>query len=360
MKNKKLIVLGATGYTGQIICSLLDKEKMPFSILGRNIETLESIKNGLSFCDDIVVADLGPDNIDEFKKIESYDIYINCIGPFSIYSKSITKYLSNKNCIYLDITGEQSFIRYSQKELIDDIGKNRSLFIHSNSFESSLVLLLADQICEKSCEYKSIDSFYGFKSGAPSPGTRATMKIHHYFDQYITKDHQLTRVDQFIDFKDVKFRGWVQDSVGYFTPFPEVIFLNDIYRANEIGSYTLMSRFDAEMTRQMEQKSKKGDLDKTLKKLSRSSYTGPSALDRSTHEFFIGIRAITKDGKQSNIELLGCDMYKLTAALMVDGLKALLQKSTTKSGIFPLSEVIDSSTFLEGFIKDYNLELTKY
>jgi short subunit dehydrogenase-like uncharacterized protein len=360
MKNSRIIVLGASGYTGQIICSQLNSSKIKFSIAGRQLDKLSIVQNKNPFCYQTIEAKLDSDCDVEFQKIENFDIYINCIGPFLLFSKNITKYLSQKKCIYMDITGEQGFLKYSLDKLANNIKKNNSLFIHSNSFESSLVLLLANEVCDKELEYQSINSFYGFKSGTPSPGTRATMKIHHYFDQFITRNYSLTKVDESVEFMNVHFRGWKAESVGYFTPFPEVIFLQETYNVCDVGSYTLMPRFDAEMTKQMEKNSKKGNLEKVITKLAKSKYTGPDHEERCNHEFFIGLKAVTKKGSVKYIELTGRDMYYLTAAIMVEGVKFLMDHSSLNPGIFPISEVVDSKAFLNNLSEMNGLTIVQY
>ena len=49
----KIVLIGAYGYTGKIICDILEKENISFSIAGRDIDKLNQIKSSHSKVDAI-------------------------------------------------------------------------------------------------------------------------------------------------------------------------------------------------------------------------------------------------------------------------------------------------------------------
>jgi short subunit dehydrogenase-like uncharacterized protein len=353
--NRNIVLLGATGYTGSLIARKLNDLGIKFSIAGRDPNKLDLIRDDCATCVDQILFD--STNSDDLKKLEKFDIALNCIGPFNIFSKKIVEYLANHKCLYIDITGEQDFVKKSLDNLYTKVVSNNSLFCHSCSFESALVGFMTDLVCSEEREYESIDSFYSFAKAGPSPGTRFTMKTHHYFNQYIVQDSKLINVDEFPVFKEIQFSQLKDKTIGYFTPFPEVIYSNKKYNSKNIGSYTLMTIADAEMTKRMNEVVK-NDIDRDIVKLSKSKFKGPAEEERQDHQFFIGVKSVTKAHDVQTIELIGRDMYQVTANLVCAGLTFLLTNPSDISGVKCLSEVV-SDDFFSKFVLDNNLEIFK-
>ncbi len=355
MTRNKIIVLGATGYTGKIICQQLEKKNIRFAAGARSLTKLEemkfeSIEQSIEF--DIL-------NEDHFDRISGFNIVINCIGPFNIYGRNFIKYLSDKNIVYLDITGEQSFLKYS----LENCGDSTSLFVHSCSFESALVCMLTNILCDKEVEYESIDSFYGFSDARPSPGTRFTMKTHRYFDSFYVKNGVLCTAENGPDLKEISFPHWDAESVGCFTPYPEVLYNFRNFKVKNGASYTLLARPDAVMAQNIQRSKKssenataKPNFEKLIQKADKSNYTGPDSEDREKQKFFIGVQAIADETKKvSQIELSGLDMYGLTAALIVAAVEYFGKHEVDFQGVKCISEVWDSKTVLNELSESYQL-----
>jgi|SaaInlStandDraft_5_1057022.scaffolds.fasta_scaffold32930_2 short subunit dehydrogenase-like uncharacterized protein len=352
MKNK-IIILGATGYTGSLVAKEFNNKNIQFSIAGRDEAKTMLLHNSLSECDRYYQFNSQIDQ--DLTLLDSFDIIINCIGPYNIFSKSITKYLSTRHCMYFDITGEQSFVKESLDLYSESIFKHQSLFCHSCSFESALVGMMTNLICNKNIPYKSIKSYYGFKEAGASPGTRFTMKTHTHFKQYKVLDFKLEEASEEQTFKNIKFSHFIGDVVGYFTPFPEVIFSQQKFMAKEIASYTLMPLSSAQMTLSMNSRGIT-NLDKIIKKLSKSSFSGPSAAERKKQAFFIGVKCSDEMGKENRIELTGYDMYQVTANLLCETVEYLLASKDKPVGVKCMSEYTDENFFKE-FCRKNGLEI---
>ncbi|MCG8701077.1 MAG: saccharopine dehydrogenase NADP-binding domain-containing protein, partial [Bacteroidales bacterium] len=76
----KILVLGAYGFTGNLICKELPKRKLHFSIAGRKLDKLEEIKEKSYYVENIHKLDSSEKSAID-KTIEPYDLIINCIGP---------------------------------------------------------------------------------------------------------------------------------------------------------------------------------------------------------------------------------------------------------------------------------------
>lgn len=357
MTRNKIIVLGATGYTGKIICQLFNEQKIKFSVGARNLAKLEEMK--FEFTEQSIEFDIL--NEDHFDRISGFDIVINCIGPFNIYGRNFIKYLGDKNIVYLDITGEQSFLNYS----LENCGDSTSLFVHSCSFESALVCMLTNILCDKEIDYESIDSFYGFSDAKPSPGTRFTMKTHRYFDSFFVKNGVLCTAENGPDLKEISFPHWNAESVGCFTPYPEILYNFRSFKVKNGASYTLLAKPDAIMTLNIQRSKNRSkdandapDFEKLIQKADKSNYSGPESDDRKKQKFFIGVEATADETKKvSQIELTGYDMYGLTAALIVEAVKHFQNHKVDAQGIKCISEIWDSKAVLNELSESYQLKL---
>ena len=128
MNNKKydLVVYGATGFTGQLICEYLSTHKdaadLNWAISGRNTSKLEAISNQFST---------------ENKKIDV--LYADSFDKASldnITSKNDQKTLNllskNKTCLFVthntdDILDAQKIVSLENGEIIDITNKNKLL-----------------------------------------------------------------------------------------------------------------------------------------------------------------------------------------------------------------------------------------
>ena len=53
MSNKQVVVYGASGYTGRLVCEFLREYQVPFIAAGRNQQRIEEARNQVKeFCKD--------------------------------------------------------------------------------------------------------------------------------------------------------------------------------------------------------------------------------------------------------------------------------------------------------------------
>lgn len=139
MVNKEydIIIHGATGFTGQLICDYLynhnDSKAIKWAISGRNTSKLEPISEKY--------------NVDLFK-VDSFEnkaldlitskskVIISVVGPYAIYGKQLIESCINNNCHYLDITGESSFVQYVKNKYSKKAIDTNTMVISCCGFES--------------------------------------------------------------------------------------------------------------------------------------------------------------------------------------------------------------------------------
>ena len=136
-KEYDLIVHGATGFTGQLICDYLynhnDSKVIKWAISGRNTSKLEPISKKYN-------VDLFQVDSFENKELDliasKAKVIISVVGPYAIYGKQLIESCVNNNCHYLDITGESSFVQYIKNKYSQKAIETNTMLISCCGFES--------------------------------------------------------------------------------------------------------------------------------------------------------------------------------------------------------------------------------
>ena len=110
MSDKPVVVYGASGYTGRLICEYLREYHVPFVAAGRSEEKLTasmaSNVAGIETADYEVVAvehELAA-LTDLFK---GASVVLNTVGPFATHGPEVVEACLAAGAHYLDTTGEQ-------------------------------------------------------------------------------------------------------------------------------------------------------------------------------------------------------------------------------------------------------------
>jgi len=144
VNNKKydLVVYGASGFTGQLICEYLSTHKdaldLNWAIAGRNAEKLETISEQFSKEEkkiDILYGDSfdkpSLDNITSQSKL-----IITTVGPYDIYGEKLVASCIDNQTYYLDLTGEPHFVHKIKEKYAQKAYDSNVAVIHSCGFES--------------------------------------------------------------------------------------------------------------------------------------------------------------------------------------------------------------------------------
>jgi short subunit dehydrogenase-like uncharacterized protein len=111
--TKPVVVYGASGYTGRLVCEYLREYNVPFVAAGRNRERLQSAMDrnvpGIETAD-YEVAAVGH-SIDALTKLfTGAKVVCNTVGPFAKYGPEVVEACIKAGCHYVDTTGEQDWL----------------------------------------------------------------------------------------------------------------------------------------------------------------------------------------------------------------------------------------------------------
>jgi len=114
MSDKKPVVIyGANGFSGRLIAEFLREYNVPFIAAGRSRARLEEVMNdvpGIETADYEIVETKG--SVEELTQLfTGAKVVCNTAGPFIYNGPRVIEAALNAGCHYLDISGEQAWLR---------------------------------------------------------------------------------------------------------------------------------------------------------------------------------------------------------------------------------------------------------
>ena len=118
--NKKpVIVYGASGYTGRLICEYLREYGVPFIAAGRSAQKLdEAMKANVAGIEtaDHEVVEVAHTTEALTQLFTGASVVLNTVGPFARFGPEVVKACLAAKCHYTDTTGEQDWLITLEEE----------------------------------------------------------------------------------------------------------------------------------------------------------------------------------------------------------------------------------------------------
>ncbi|HEX8952159.1 MAG TPA: saccharopine dehydrogenase NADP-binding domain-containing protein [Polyangia bacterium] len=110
MSNVAVVVYGATGFTGRLVCAELQRRKVPFAVAGRDHAKLTALSASLATAQpEVLVAPLDDRPALE-RAIARGRVVLACAGPFARMGEPVREAALAAGRHYLDITGESEYM----------------------------------------------------------------------------------------------------------------------------------------------------------------------------------------------------------------------------------------------------------
>jgi short subunit dehydrogenase-like uncharacterized protein len=119
MSDKKpVVVYGASGYTGRLVCEYLREMHVPFIAAGRDAGRVKAVLEKIPGIEtaDYEVAEVAH-NVDALTKLfRGASVVSNMVGPFIKYGPEVVEASLAAGCHYTDTTGEQDWVLAAKTE----------------------------------------------------------------------------------------------------------------------------------------------------------------------------------------------------------------------------------------------------
>ena len=127
--TKPVVVYGASGYTGRLVCEYLREYNLPFVAAGRDKARIQEAMDKVPGIDTVEheIVEVAHDVQPLSELFDGASVVLNTVGPFAQYGGEVVEACLNAGCHYLDTTGEQDWLivcdeqygsRMAEKELL--------------------------------------------------------------------------------------------------------------------------------------------------------------------------------------------------------------------------------------------------
>ncbi len=110
--KKPVIVYGASGYTGRLVCEYLRELHVPFIAAGRDRARTQAVMDKIPGIEtaEYEVAEVEHSVKALTKLFDGAKVVSNMVGPFSKYGPEVAEACLAAGCHYTDTTGEQDWV----------------------------------------------------------------------------------------------------------------------------------------------------------------------------------------------------------------------------------------------------------
>lgn len=191
MKNKPVVVYGASGYTGRLICEYLRELNIPFVAAGRNRAKLEMAMASLPGREtaefEIVEVDHTVKALT--KLFEGAKAVCNTVGPFMQYGPEVVEACYKAGVHYSDTTGEQTWYMWCRDEFGEKFAK-KNLVLHPGTAQMYSTGEIAANYCLEYPGLNTLDMTVLWK-GTPTIASTASIVQVVLAKSYYLEDNKL-------------------------------------------------------------------------------------------------------------------------------------------------------------------------
>jgi len=333
-RDRPLAVLGATGYTGRLVCAAARSLGIPLRLVGRRREALEELAASR---EEIRLADAR--DLDTL--VAAFDgafAVVSLAGPFLELGFAPVQAAIRAGAHYLDSSGEQEFAWHVFERFGPSATARGIALLTSFGFDYVPGDLAARLAAEGLEPLDEVAVAYAVSSIASSHGTRRT--IGHVLAQRQVAYEQGRYVPSRIGATTRSFRfPWGEAGAvewGGTEPLT-------VPRHTDVGtvrSYVRAPRIAAPLMRL-------AHLAAPFVRIAGAiGPAGPSERTRSCARFAVVAEARGRAGAR-RVTLTGTDVYGLTGLLLARGAEALERGEASGSGALAPAEALDPGAFLE-------------
>jgi short subunit dehydrogenase-like uncharacterized protein len=168
---RPLAVLGATGFTGRLVCAAARELGLEVRLVGRRAEALRA---SAAEDEEVRVAD-ARDAAALRAAFDGTFAVASCAGPFSEVGTAPVEAAIASGAHYVDTSGEQAFARLVYERFDQEAGRRGLVLLTSFGFDYALGDLAARLAAEGLDPLDEVAVGYAVEPGATSRGTRRTV-----------------------------------------------------------------------------------------------------------------------------------------------------------------------------------------
>lgn len=212
----RIVVFGATGYTGELIASRLVAQGVRPVLAGRSEHRLAELAERLGGLEHARADALRQNTV--FDLVGPEDVLISTVGPFGKWGLPAARAAVAAGCTYLDTTGEPEFMRRLFDELDEPARRSGARLIPAFAYEFAAGTLAgALALAEAGAGAVRVDvGYYAFGAGpgSLSAGTRESLVGITLGDHFAFRGGRIVRVRAAERVRSFTARGQDREAVS--------------------------------------------------------------------------------------------------------------------------------------------------
>ena len=339
-----ILIYGANGYTGKLVCEEAIKQNISIHIVGRNKEAIEELAKEWKVAHSIV----GLENQQELDSLlTTYKTVIHCAGPFTETAEPMVQSCIRTKTNYIDITGEiwafEIVMKYHQQA--EEAGIQ---MISGAGFDVVPTDCLAAYLKEAVPTATHLEmAFVGNKTSL-SRGTAVTMAKNISKGGFIREDGKLKNVPLAYKSKEIEFPHRKQWTMTI--PWGDLM---TAYHQTNIPNIEIYSGASKKMIKKLRrfrwlkfllsiswiQKIVRSKIEKSVK--------GPTSDQLSEGNTYIVGRAWDQENNSAELKMITPEAYHLTAKTALSAAIKLNRKENDKKGYLTPAQAFGKEFILE-------------
>ena len=176
--DKPVIVYGASGYTGRLVCEYLREYNIPFVAAGRDKARIQDAMDKVPGIDTVEheIIEVAHDVEPLTELFDGGQVVLNTVGPFAQYGREVVEACIAAGCHYLDTTGEQDWLIICDEEYGQRMA-DKGLLLSPGIAQMYTTGEIAASICLETPGLDTLDILVFWK-GAPTVASTRTILVN--------------------------------------------------------------------------------------------------------------------------------------------------------------------------------------
>lgn len=344
-----ITLLGATGYTGQLVAHALAAYGLPLRLAGRSAERLQMLADTLPGNPPIRVVDLSRRDALDILALDTR-LLVSCAGPFTDLGEPVAAVATRYGLRYLDTTNELGYVHNVYTRFDALARASGATLVPSCAFEVALAdcaaALLAHELAPRPIDDISVT--YRLPGAGSSYGTRASALRSLATSWLSYRDGSYRAARPGSATRRVQLAG--EDYCALAVPSSETVTIPNHLAVRNVTTWMVVSRggiYYAPWLVPLVVPLLRGVVGRVLQALASRAAPPPDAEKRARMRFTILVEA-RAGASTTSLTLEGSDPYQLTADIVAYAAD-LLYDGSTPVGVQPPARVLEPAALLVAF-----------
>ncbi|MGD0242180.1 MAG: DUF5938 domain-containing protein [Streptosporangiaceae bacterium] len=218
MATKPVVVYGASGYTGRLVCEYLREYNISFIAAGRDKARIAEAMDKVPGIDTVEhdIVEVAHDVQPLAELFDGAKVVLNTVGPFAQYGGEVVEACISAGCHYLDTTGEQDWLITCDEEYGERMAA-KGLLLAPGIAQMYTTSEIAAQLCLEKPGVDTLDILVFWK-GTPTVASTRTILVNACLSKaYYLEQNQYAEWPADAGLYDVAIPG--QHEVGLALPW---------------------------------------------------------------------------------------------------------------------------------------------